>query len=215
MVTGRILRKEITIENIIGSIDLGNDVDIQKAQKKLSQLKAKFDKLELKKEEEITNEQGKSMFYGEFYPSEHPALLLKPKNNPADIFIANSGKVTLMGVTSEEELENTAKNLVSLLKEGQININPSPVQVQNIVASTSTDREINLERLGTKGGYNFIYDPEKLPSLAYRMEEPHVVSLLFESGKIVCMGAKEEKDIVKAFEKVDEKIREHQAYLPK
>lgn len=210
---GRILRKEYKIENIIGSIDLNNDINIQNVQEKLSTLEGKVDEIELKKEEEITNDQGESMFFGDFYSSEHPALYLKPENSQAEIFIANSGKVTIMGVKTEEKLENVGKNLVELLQESNITIEPSPVQIQNIIASTSVDRKIDLERLGTRGGYNIIYDPEESPSLIYRMEDPRVVILLFDSGKIVCMGSKEKKDISKAFKKIDAKVRAHQAYL--
>ena len=37
--------------------------------------------------------------------------------------------------------------------------------------------------------------PEEFPGLIYRMTEPKVVILMFASGKLVCTGAKTEKEV--------------------
>jgi transcription initiation factor TFIID TATA-box-binding protein len=44
-----------------------------------------------------------------------------------------------------------------------------------------------------------MFNPETFPGLIYRMMEPKIVLLIFASGKIVLTGAKNRKDIDKAF----------------
>jgi len=43
-----------------------------------------------------------------------------------------------------------------------------------------------------------MYEPEQFPGLIYRMNEPKTVILVFASGKLVCTGAKMEKQVNQA-----------------
>jgi len=43
-----------------------------------------------------------------------------------------------------------------------------------------------------------MYEPEQFPGLIHRMLEPKTVILLFASGKLVCTGAKKEKDVYRS-----------------
>ena len=45
------------------------------------------------------------------------------------------------------------------------------------------------------GFENVEYEPEAFPGLVYRMDDPKVVLLLFGSGKMVCVGAREVNNI--------------------
>ena len=49
---------------------------------------------------------------------------------------------------------------------------------------------------------NVEYEPEQFPGLVYRIDEPKVAMLIFNSGKIVCAGARNEDDISIAVEKL-------------
>ena len=48
------------------------------------------------------------------------------------------------------------------------------------------------------GFENVEYEPEAFPGLVYRMADPKVVLMLFGSGKMVCVGAREVKPPSKA-----------------
>jgi transcription initiation factor TFIID TATA-box-binding protein len=37
---------------------------------------------------------------------------------------------------------------------------------------------------------NSEYEPEQFPGLVYRIDEPKVATLIFRSGKIICVGAR-------------------------
>ena len=47
-----------------------------------------------------------------------------------------------------------------------------------------------------------MYEPEQFPGLIYRMQEPKVVLLLFQSGKLVCTGAKKEEYVYQSIHKI-------------
>jgi len=49
-----------------------------------------------------------------------------------------------------------------------------------------------------------------LPGLIYRMTEPKVVILMFASGKLVCTGAKTEKEVYEAVYKLKNILEENQ-----
>jgi transcription initiation factor TFIID TATA-box-binding protein len=43
-----------------------------------------------------------------------------------------------------------------------------------------------------------MYEPEQFPGLIHRMVDPKTVILIFSSGKLVCTGAKTEKDVYRS-----------------
>lgn len=86
------------------------------------------------------------------------------------------------------------------------------IKIQNIVASTSLEKDIPLIRLA-EALPNTEYNPEQFPGLVMRIREPKTSALIFSSGKIVCTGAKSMtkvresiKEIIKNIEKINIKI---------
>ena len=79
------------------------------------------------------------------------------------------------------------------------------IKIENIVASTYFGTKIDLQSLSlTLEGAN--YDPERFPGLVYRVKEPKTATLLFNSGKAVCTGAKSLEDLDLAIKKVRENL---------
>ena len=79
------------------------------------------------------------------------------------------------------------------------------VKVENIVASTIFAEKLDLDVIATSLE-EAEYEPEQFPGLVYRIKEPKVALLLFSSGKIVCAGARNAKDVSKAAEKLFEEL---------
>ncbi|MCQ2070219.1 MAG: TATA-box-binding protein [archaeon] len=75
------------------------------------------------------------------------------------------------------------------------------IDIQNIVASSSLCRELDLNLI-QKEFQNVKYDPKQFPGLIYRIKEPKTAILLFKSGKIVCTGGKCIGDVETAVAKV-------------
>jgi transcription initiation factor TFIID TATA-box-binding protein len=110
------------------------------------------------------------------------------------------------GAKSEQEAYKAVMTVVKELKKGGIPIIGKPVlKVVNIVAAVSLGGIIDLEP-ATTALERTMYEPEQFPGLIYRMDEPKVVILIFASGKLVCTGAKKEKEVYDAVRKLHETL---------
>ena len=47
-----------------------------------------------------------------------------------------------------------------------------------------------------------MYNPEQFPGLMYKMREPKTVLLLFNSGKLLCIGAKSEEMVYESVNRI-------------
>ena len=88
------------------------------------------------------------------------------------------------------------------------------IKVENIVATAPLGIKIPLETLvehleGTE------YEPEQFPGLVYRIKDPKAATLIFSSGKIVCTGARNVKDVNIVIKKVVKILREKKIGNPK
>lgn len=52
------------------------------------------------------------------------------------------------------------------------------------------------------------YAPEDFPGLVYRLKKPKTATLIFNTGNMVCTGAKSEKDVKKAVGKIVKSLNE-------
>ena len=140
-------------------------------------------------------------------PEVFPGIAYKSIEPTASFLIFASGKMNCVGAKSLEDAEKAIEKLTEKLRETGIEIKKDPeVKVQNMVASFDFAREFDLEMIA-RNFRNTEYEPEVFPGLVFRLDEPHVVILLFVSGKGVCAGAKSEEDIQEAADRITEVIK--------
>lgn len=141
-----------------------------------------------------------------------PGLMLKLKTPAITFLVFSSGKMVSVGGKSIEESKKAVKKMVKLFqKTGSKISDDSIITIQNIVASSHLERKINLDLADIR--LRGLYDPEGFPGLFYRMKDPKVTILLFESGKVVITGAKSEEQIPEAAQKFHDLIEEHGCWL--
>ncbi len=79
------------------------------------------------------------------------------------------------------------------------------MKVQNVVARVDLYVRVPLEKAAIELP-NTIYNPEEFPGLIIRLnpeeEKPSKTALVFSSGRVVITGAKDEKDVEKAIERL-------------
>lgn len=85
------------------------------------------------------------------------------------------------------------------------NLKCSPT-VENIVASTGVNQELNLESVAEDLD-STDYDREKFPGAVYRTQNPKSASLIFRTGKIVCTGTKSTDDVYESLDIVFDELR--------
>lgn len=82
------------------------------------------------------------------------------------------------------------------------------VHIQNIVASAALNQRISLTKIVEKFPFAE-YSPRVFPGLVFRLKKPKTATLIFETGKMVCTGAKSEKEAIQAVNKVTKELRSH------
>jgi transcription initiation factor TFIID TATA-box-binding protein len=67
------------------------------------------------------------------------------------------------------------------------------IKIQNVVASVTLNQKVDLNAV-VKSFPGVEYRPEQFPGLVFRLKRPKTATLIFSSGKMVCTGAKSEKE---------------------
>jgi transcription initiation factor TFIID TATA-box-binding protein len=80
------------------------------------------------------------------------------------------------------------------------------IKIQNIVASVALNQKIDLQEIVEKFPQTE-YNPSVFPGLVFRLKKPKTATLIFGTGKMVCTGAKSEKESRKAVQKVVRELR--------
>ncbi|OIO28053.1 hypothetical protein AUJ16_01720 [Candidatus Micrarchaeota archaeon CG1_02_60_51] len=81
-------------------------------------------------------------------------------------------------------------------------------KVENIVASANLKVELDLFAIATNVN-NVEYEPEQFPGAVMRLKEIGTTLLLFKNGKVICSGAKSEKQIAQSIKRAAEILRKY------
>jgi|Deesub1362B_J571_1020462.scaffolds.fasta_scaffold00217_3 transcription initiation factor TFIID TATA-box-binding protein len=73
------------------------------------------------------------------------------------------------------------------------------VNIQNIVITTDLGRKVDLNLIDREIK-NAEYKPEQFPGLVYRLDDPKLTFLIFDTGKVICTGAKSIEEAEKGIE---------------
>lgn len=80
------------------------------------------------------------------------------------------------------------------------------VNIENVVASATLKQRVDLNAV-VKGYPGVEYRPEQFPGLVFRLKRPKTATLIFNSGKMVCTGAKSEKEARRAVMRVIKELK--------
>ena len=75
------------------------------------------------------------------------------------------------------------------------------ISIENIVATATLNQNIDLNSV-VKAFPSVEYRPQQFPGLVFRLKKPKTATLIFGSGKMVCTGAKSERQAKTAINKV-------------
>lgn len=173
---------DVKIENVVAFASLGKDIPLSKL----------VDRIEST----------------EYEPEQFPGLVYRTTEPRAAALIFSSGKIVCTGAKSIEMAKVAMKKVVERVRKAGIDLPTKfKVEVENIVASSRIQAQLNLEEIAFSLE-NAEYEPEQFPGLVYRINEPRVAFLLFSSGKIICTGAHNIEDIHTALKKLKKRLEE-------
>jgi len=177
-------KETITIENVVASTGIGQELDLQSVAMDLEG--------------------------ADYDPEQFPGLVYRTEEPKSAALIFRSGKIVCTGAKSTDDVHESLHMVFDELRALSIPIDEDPeITVQNIVTSADLGQSLNLNAIAIGLGLESIeYEPEQFPGLVYRLEEPDVVALLFGSGKLVITGGKEPADAKKAVDVISERLSE-------
>jgi transcription initiation factor TFIID TATA-box-binding protein len=162
----------IDIVNVVASASIDETLDLVKIQKKIPTI--------------------------EYNPEQFPGAVFRLQNPKTATLLFRTGKMVCTGSKSEDMAKEAIKKVVQKLRKEKIKIKKDAiVTVQNIVSSINLGGKIHLEK-AARTLPRSLYEPEQFPGVIHRMIDPKVVILIFASGKLVCAGAKHEKDVIRS-----------------
>ncbi|MHA2232723.1 MAG: TATA-box-binding protein [Candidatus Hodarchaeales archaeon] len=179
--------KKITIQNVVATVDLGGEINIEQAASRLS-----------------------PKAHVSYIPEQFPGIVVKIQEPKVTFLVFRTGKMVATGAKSREMIVEAVNIVAGFLREAEATAKSSKtpqITVRNVVASGGLGYRINLE-LAALLMDNAMYEPEQFPGLIYRMHDPKAVLLLFQSGSLVCTGARKETDVNAAVDKVSEILQE-------
>ena len=153
----------------------------------------------------------------EYNPTRINAVIMRIKEPKAAALIFNSGIIIVLGARSKEKSKEAAKIFAKQIKKLGYNVKFCGFKIVNIVATCDLGFPIKLTKLKIKINSNLsknksnndeeekspcYYEPEAFPGLIYHMSKPELTLLIFQSGKMNFVGAKNKDDIFDALNKI-------------
>ena len=80
------------------------------------------------------------------------------------------------------------------------------IRIENVVGNATLNQRIDLNAV-VKGNPGVEYQPKRFPGLVFRLKRPKTATLIFNSGKMVCTGAKSAKESRRAVMKVIKELK--------
>ena len=153
----------------------------------------------------------------EYNPSRINAVIMRIKKPKAAALVFNSGIIIVLGAQDKENSKEAAKIFAKQIKNLGFNVKFSDFRIVNFVATCDLGFPIKLTKLNIK--LNSIlsknqsnngkdekspchYEPEVFPGLIYHMRKPELTLLIFQSGKMNFVGAKNKDNIFEALKKI-------------
>ena len=144
----------------------------------------------------------------EYNPDQFPGAVFRLRVPKTATLLFSTGKMVCTGSKSEDMARKAVKIVVQKLKKEKVKIKKEAVvTVQNIVSSINLGGKIHLEKTARTLPRS-MYEPEQFPGVIHRMVDPKTVVLLFASGKLVCVGAKTEKDVYRSVNNIHSYLEE-------
>ena len=184
--TPNIEELEPKIENIISSVNLGNNLNLKNISLKLKN--------------------------AEYNSNKSSTLTLKTKDNKVTATIFTNGKMICSGAKSEKESKGACMKFAKIVKKVGFNTDLKDFKIQNIIASYDIKFKLSLfklyneintminnaKKLGNNNNY-CKYNKDIFPGLIFYINDSRISVTIFESGKVKFSGAKKRKEINEIF----------------
>jgi transcription initiation factor TFIID TATA-box-binding protein len=172
----------IQIENIIANAQISELIDIKLLSEKITECS--------------------------YNPSEFNGLSIKYEKENIAVIILEIGKVVCTGAKEISNAVEKIKKVANQIKKFGLKIKKDyEITIENITVTTNLKKDLNLENIAKNLMFQEVdFHPETFPGLIYKMDDLQTILIIFNSGKIVCTGAKNIDDATNSINKMEEKL---------
>ncbi|MHA1584696.1 MAG: TATA-box-binding protein [Promethearchaeota archaeon] len=180
-VSNKLSKISLRIENVVASVNLHTYIEIPALLEKYKDIEKK---------------------------SNFPGVIVKLKQPKATILLFSSGKIVVTGVKMPKYIPIVVEKTIHKLQDAGIEILGDPeIKIQNIVCRADFGTKINLDKTALSLNSS-VYEPEVFPGLIYKIKSPNSICfLVFNSGKVICTGAKHLSVIKKATKELGKALK--------
>lgn len=131
----------------------------------------------------------------QYNPKKFPGGVFRLQSPKTVILFFRTGKIVCTGGTSVDMTKTSLEKFRNIMeKHVKKSITLSNFKIQNIVSSANFGKAVHLEQ-AARTLPRSLYEPEQFPGIIHRLHYPKTVILIFASGKLVCTGGKNMRDI--------------------
>ncbi len=145
----------------------------------------------------------------EYEPEQFPGAILKMKEPKVSMLLFKNGKIICSGASAQSQIDVAIKKANKMINEIQPSVKilkTIEYEVVNLVATGNLHQNLDLFATAMQLD-NVEYEPEQFPGAILRMDSPKLTMLLFKNGKVICAGAKNEKEMIRGLETADDLVR--------
>lgn len=145
----------------------------------------------------------------EYEPEQFPGAILKMKEPKVSMLLFKNGKIICSGASAQSQIDVAIKKANKMINEIQPSVKilkTIEYEVVNLVATGNLHQNLDLFATAMQLD-NVEYEPEQFPGAILRMDDPKLTMLLFKNGKVICAGAKNEKEMIRGLETADDLVR--------
>lgn len=145
----------------------------------------------------------------DYHPETDSQLSYYPEGcDNVTLRIPSSGRITVAGCSSKEELIESLNSLSSELEKigYTLDISEYEIEIQNIVGTTKVDKELDLDQINSDFESDSVeYNPENFPGLIFRPQTTGTV-MIFRTGTINLAGVKSCDQLLALYKKALQEI---------
>ncbi|MFH0970365.1 MAG: hypothetical protein V1776_02810 [Candidatus Diapherotrites archaeon] len=145
----------------------------------------------------------------EYEPEQFPGAILKMKEPKVSMLLFKNGKIICSGASAQSQIDVAIKKVNKMINEIQPTVKilkKIEYDVVNLVATGNLHQNLDLFATAMQLD-NVEYEPEQFPGAILRLDDPKLTMLLFKNGKVICAGAKNEKEMIRGLETADDLVR--------
>lgn len=144
-----------------------------------------------------------------YEPESSPGLQLRFEPDGPVIIIYSTGTYTIMGATTEEEVDETYDAFIYALSKLEIKVREidQRPEISNLICKDYLERELNLPALTIALDMERVeYEPEQSPFVYYWPEKFDCLITIPANGEVIITGVTTTEQAERAFEHLQDQI---------